>query len=186
MNRRRLKAKLLSRVDTSKGLSSCWVSYHCKNKDGYTRFGLDGVWWDAHRASYIVFKGEIPEGMEIGHLCDKPQCCNPGHVDAMTHKQNVRMAADRGHYNGVKNGACRHTEEQVIEVKRLGQVKKIPYQVIAEKLNMNESTVRDIVKDRYWRHIKLPPTNRMNKPERSPNKTGARKFGDRGLDWFLI
>jgi hypothetical protein len=49
----------------------------------------------AHRVSYRLFKGEIPEGTEIDHLCKMKCCVNPEHLEAVTHAENV-FRADRG------------------------------------------------------------------------------------------
>jgi len=49
----------------------------------------------AHRVSYRLFKGEIPEGTEIDHLCKIKLCVNPEHLEAVSHAENV-FRADRG------------------------------------------------------------------------------------------
>jgi hypothetical protein len=47
----------------------------------------------AHRVLYRLFVGEIPEGMELDHLCHNSSCVNPAHLEPVTHAENVR----RGH-----------------------------------------------------------------------------------------
>jgi hypothetical protein len=42
-----------------------------------------------HRASYEIFKGPIPEGLQIDHLCMVRSCVNPDHLEAVTHKVNT-------------------------------------------------------------------------------------------------
>lgn len=43
----------------------------------------------AHRVSYRAFKGEIPEGLVLDHLCSNPSCINPEHLEAVTQRENV-------------------------------------------------------------------------------------------------
>lgn len=43
----------------------------------------------AHRLSYELHKGEIPEGLEIDHLCRNRWCVNPDHLEAVTRRENI-------------------------------------------------------------------------------------------------
>jgi hypothetical protein len=52
----------------------------------------------AHRVSYALFKGPIPEGLTIDHLCRTPACVNPDHLEAVTLSENSRRAAVRKPY----------------------------------------------------------------------------------------
>src|SRR5690349_18938459 len=45
--------------------------------------------YGAHRFSYLLFHGEIPEGMVIDHLCRNPGCVNPRHLQAVPHRVNL-------------------------------------------------------------------------------------------------
>jgi hypothetical protein len=41
---------------------------------------------------YNLLVGEVPKGLEIDHLCRKRECCNPEHLEVVTHKQNMQRA----------------------------------------------------------------------------------------------
>lgn len=43
----------------------------------------------AHRIAYQLVKGEIPDGLQIDHLCRNRLCCNPNHLEAVTSRENT-------------------------------------------------------------------------------------------------
>ena len=70
---------------------------------GYGTIRLPGnVKWLAHRAAYELLVGPIPDGLEIDHLCRNPPCVNVGHLEPVTHAENVR----RGVPGNSKKTAC--------------------------------------------------------------------------------
>lgn len=66
---------------------SCWPWLGSLNNKGYGIFGSTKY---AHRAVYVHVFGEIPDGLELDHLCRNPICVNPLHLEAVTHKENMR------------------------------------------------------------------------------------------------
>ena len=75
--------------------NNCWIWQLHKNASGYGQIGV-GSHTDgsrrtalAHRISYEYFKGIIPEGLTIDHLCNTESCINPDHLEAVTVKENV-------------------------------------------------------------------------------------------------
>ena len=75
--------------------SGCWIWMGGLKTNGYGVSG-DRI---AHRASYEAFKGQIPPGLEIDHLCRVRCCVNPEHLEAVTHQQNIQRGeqAQRTH-----------------------------------------------------------------------------------------
>lgn len=69
--------------------AGCWEWMAGKNDDGYGNFRVGRLTGKAHRFSYELANGPIPEGKHIDHVCHNPGCVNPGHLRIVTHKQNM-------------------------------------------------------------------------------------------------
>ena len=74
--------------------SGCWEWTASCNSHGYGQIMIAKTSMGAHRASYTVAKGPIPEGMQIDHLCRNRKCINPEHLEAVTQQENMRRASE--------------------------------------------------------------------------------------------
>jgi hypothetical protein len=86
-----IKDRLLKRVTQSE--SGCWIWGGPVTNSGYgtlpiTRGGKR-VNRLAHRLSYEIFRGPIPEGLQIDHLCRERICINPEHLEPVTARENI-------------------------------------------------------------------------------------------------
>ena len=66
----------------------CWEWCGCLTKGGYGQFVL-GTRVYAHRYAYKMMVGEIPEGLQVDHLCRNRSCVNPEHMEIVTRKENI-------------------------------------------------------------------------------------------------
>lgn len=67
----------------------CWDWKQSIGSSGYGRVFWDGKFYYAHRVSYELFIGPIPEGLQIDHIvCDNKACVNPFHMKPATNKDN--------------------------------------------------------------------------------------------------
>lgn len=56
---------------------------------GYGRVTYRGRSHWTHRAAFEISNGPVPEGLELDHLCRNRACCNPEHLEPVTHKVNT-------------------------------------------------------------------------------------------------
>lgn len=69
--------------------NDCWEWPITPTQQGYGIIQLDGRAQKAHRVSYLLLVGAIPDGLTIDHLCRNRACVNPDHLEAVTNKINV-------------------------------------------------------------------------------------------------
>ncbi len=67
----------------------CLVWVHALNAEGYGRLIIEGKTLQAHRIAYIQATEEIPAGLQINHLCNRPYCVQPAHLYAGTKQDNA-------------------------------------------------------------------------------------------------
>jgi hypothetical protein len=68
----------------------CWLWEGGINEWGYGQFWVGGTRKKmAHRVSYELYIGPIPEGLTIDHLCRVPACVNPAHMEVVTVAENI-------------------------------------------------------------------------------------------------
>jgi hypothetical protein len=68
---------------------SCWIWTSTKNRKGYGTIKWGPKDKKAHRVSYLIHKGDIPDGKIIMHSCDNPSCVNPDHLKIGTDQENI-------------------------------------------------------------------------------------------------
>jgi hypothetical protein len=96
-NRRRpILERFLEKV--RKEDDGCWIWTGSKTHLGYGQIhGRQGRTRLAYRTAYELFVGPIPKGLELDHLCRRPSCVNPKHLEPVTHRENIRRAMHKTH-----------------------------------------------------------------------------------------
>ena len=135
--------------------SDCWGWRRGgKHPRGYGRISLgeeDGWKMDlAHRVSWRIHFGCIPEGMCVLHKCDNRECTNPEHLFLGTIADNQADMVQKGRQAiGKKNGATKLTENDVINIRILD----IPARAIANIYGICNQNVSMIKLRRTWKHV---------------------------------
>ncbi len=76
----------------------CWVWTGAVGSSGYGHVaagGRRGGMVSVHRTVWEHQNGPIPDGLQLDHLCGVIRCCNPEHLEPVTHKENQRRRAAR-------------------------------------------------------------------------------------------
>ena len=158
--RRPLVERFWAKVD-KKGPGECWEWTASLNNKGYGMIGRSGRRGTvlAHRVSWELANGPIPEGMCVLHHCDVRSCVNPHHLFLGTNKDNTCDAITKGrwvyppHLYGEGNGFAKLTEQDVHEIRAM-LARKVPQGVIAKKYKVHRSTIRLIEVGKNWSWLK--------------------------------
>lgn len=75
--------------------SGCWIFMGYLNHHGYGKVGAPGKYGPVlrtHRVTYEHYRGPVPEGMQLDHLCRVRSCCNPWHLQPVTLRENIERS----------------------------------------------------------------------------------------------
>ena len=136
----------------------CWVWIGWRDRNGYgkIRDRTGGKFRDlfAHRVSWEVLYGPIPDGLCVLHRCDNPCCVNPKHLFLGTSADNVHDMISKGRFvvpprQGSRNGRARLTENQIVQIRDLIE-QGVPRKQIAEMFGVSVSAINHIARRRRW------------------------------------
>jgi len=137
-----LAARLEPNIDFGDG-TGCWIWTGARSPLGYGAVSCGGgVTRRAHRATYELLVGPIPEGMQLDHVkargCTSTACVNPAHLEPVTNAENTRR--------GARAKITMEIAEQIRQRRAAGEM----VLSIAAAYGIAESTVSNIVHGRRW------------------------------------
>lgn len=107
----------------------------------------------AHRASWLLNKGPIDEGLFVLHKCDVPTCVRPSHLWLGTKLENSRdMVAKGRHVHGERAVHGKLSSKQVLKIRALYASGTTPT-VLSRKYKLHLRTVWNIIKRERWKHL---------------------------------
>ena len=152
--------------------SECWLWLAATDRDGYGQFTYNGKQQRAHRISWILHNGEIPDGMFVCHRCDVPGCVRPDHLFIGSVKDNAedcnaknRQASGMTHGSytrpenrprGTNNGKSKMMDSAIIEMREMYATGNWSQSDLAVKYGVTQVTVSHIVRGKGWTHVGGP------------------------------
>ena len=73
----------------------CLIWQGTKRSNGYGVTVFKGKQTTTHRVMYQLVVGDVPDGMEIDHTCNRRDCINPDHLQVVTHAENMFLGSSR-------------------------------------------------------------------------------------------
>lgn len=132
-------------------MAGCWIwTGSDDGRVGYGKVRVKGKLWYAHRFSWALTNGPIPEGVQVNHQCDVYECVNPDHLDIGDQFDNMHECAARNRIAvGSRNGQAALTEELIPTIRKDAR----PSRVVGKQYGVDSKTVRDIRNRITWRHV---------------------------------
>jgi len=146
--------RFITKVVKSEG---CWEWVGSKLPMGYGRIrrkraGKQSVCL-AHRLSYELFKGPIPEEVCIRHTCDNPSCVNPDHLVIGSHADNMQDMFKRNLTHSKLGNPVKLLN--ILTVREIREYMKqnpnTALQIIADKYGTSTIQVSRILRNKIWR-----------------------------------
>ncbi len=137
-----------------KSPDGCWMF----SKTGRSEYGcvnFRGKSTLAHRVSWIIHNGEIPDGMLVCHKCDNPGCVNPNHLFLGTHRDNALDMHNKGRANpkvGSNHPNAKLNEMAVVEIRRKRE-SGAKLKELAEEFGVEDSVISCVVLRKTWKHV---------------------------------
>jgi len=133
----------------------CWLWRGQKSGKGYGGFsrGHRKPIFLAHRLSWELHFGSIPDGLYVCHACDVPACVNPDHLFLGTPADNLADMISKGRGTfGERSQASVLTEDTVMVARALHAGGATSKEISAE-LGVNYRTIHDAIRGKTWRHL---------------------------------
>ena len=144
----------LEKYTIRRGDDECWSWTAFKHR-GYGRLRIKtGAAEGAHRISYRLRVGPIPDGMTVLHRCDNPECTNPRHLFLGTNIDNNLDRDRKGRAaKGEKAGKAKLTTEAVLIIRAMHPLTAERVGELSERFGVQRQTIHAVAARETWRHV---------------------------------
>lgn len=135
--------------------SGCWEWKEFTNTDGYGMFRMASTspMIGAHKASHVIYKGEVATGEVVRHTCDNPPCVNPDHLVLGTVADNVddcvarkRRSPQRGNHNNAR----KISSEDAASIRETYARGGVSQQSLADEYGVTQAAISAVIRGKTW------------------------------------
>jgi hypothetical protein len=127
--------------------------WKASTRKGYGQIHAGTVIKDAHRVSWELTNGPIPEGLHVLHRCDVRACVNPEHLFLGTNSDNIIDKIAKGrHPHGPGHYATKLTCMDMWLIERAYTLMPVTQQALADIWKVDQVTISRIVRGKQRRN----------------------------------
>jgi hypothetical protein len=131
----------------------CWEWTAYKTSGGYGGFWTQSGDKHAHRISYRMYVGPIPDDLVVRHLCHNRTCVNPDHLKVGTQAANIQDSIERGTHTRGVDRVDGFTEAEVRDIRRRYNETEITMAELAEEYDVSLPTISRVIRRLTYRYV---------------------------------
>lgn len=147
----KIKNRFFAKIHAPNRMGCCeWAGK--LNSAGYGRFQANKIQYRAHRFSWIISNGDIPDGLLVCHKCDNPRCVNVDHLFLGTDLDNNLDKIKKGRANmpkGEMSHKARLTENKIKDIRN----SNISSRKLALCYGVSHHAILCIKRRETWKHV---------------------------------
>lgn len=138
-----------------KSKTGCWYWLGSVNTKGYGHIKEQGKVLTAHRLSWKIHFGPIPEGMLVCHSCDVRRCVAPNHLFLGSDQDNIDDMIAKGranHQRGEAAHKAKLTQEQANEIRRRHAEEQLSCRKLSEIYGIHFTNILRIIQGKTYKN----------------------------------